>query len=175
MATLVLTVIGDDRAGLVEALSAAIANHGGNWEQSQMAELAGKFAGVVVVSVPDDAAAALHAELDQIEHRGLLDITAATASAPAGEPARQWTLELLGADRPGIVHEISRALASHGVSIGDLRTATRDAPMAGGLLFEATVTISAGPDVDLASLRADLEAIASELMVDLTLAEAPPA
>ena len=47
MATLVLTVIGDDRAGLVNALAEAVTAHGGNWERSQLAELAGKFAGKI--------------------------------------------------------------------------------------------------------------------------------
>ena len=52
MPRIVLTVIGDDRAGLVHALSDVVSRHSGNWERSQMAELAGKFAGIVVVSVP---------------------------------------------------------------------------------------------------------------------------
>ena len=52
----VLTVIGDDRVGLVEALADTVSSHGGNWEHSQMAELAGKFAGIVVVTVPADRA-----------------------------------------------------------------------------------------------------------------------
>ena len=59
MATLVLTLIGDDRAGLVNAVAEVVARHGGNWERSQMAELAGKFAGIVLVTVPDDSVDAL--------------------------------------------------------------------------------------------------------------------
>ena len=41
MRNLVLSVIGDDRPGLVSALSEAIARSGGNWERSQLAQLAG--------------------------------------------------------------------------------------------------------------------------------------
>jgi glycine cleavage system regulatory protein len=67
MATLVLTVIGDDRSGLVSALSGVIADHGGSWERSQMARLAGKFAGIVVVSVPDAGADALIRDLGPLE------------------------------------------------------------------------------------------------------------
>ena len=69
MATLVLTVIGDDRSGLVSALSGVIADHGGSWERSQMARLAGKFAGIVLVAVPDDRAEALIAELGPLGRR----------------------------------------------------------------------------------------------------------
>jgi glycine cleavage system regulatory protein len=54
MATLVLTVIGNDTSGLVDALADPIAHHGGSWDRSHMARLAGQFAGIVVVSVPDE-------------------------------------------------------------------------------------------------------------------------
>ena len=64
MATLVLTVIGDDRAGLVNALADVVTAHGGNWERSQLAELAGKFAGIVQVSVADERADELAAALE---------------------------------------------------------------------------------------------------------------
>ena len=73
--TLVLTVIGDDRSGLVSALSGVIADHGGSWERSQMARLAGKFAGIVLVAVPDESAEALIAELGPLGSQGLLDVT----------------------------------------------------------------------------------------------------
>ena len=70
MATLVLTVIGDDRAGLVDALAGPIAAHDGNWDRSHMARLAGKFAGIVVVSVPDERTDALTAELRTLAATG---------------------------------------------------------------------------------------------------------
>jgi glycine cleavage system regulatory protein len=170
MATLVLTVIGDDRSGLVAALSGVIAAHQGSWERSQMARLAGKFAGIVVVAVPDQQADALIRELGPLESRGLLDITvgrAADQAAPAD--LVRLSLELVGSDRPGIVHDIASALAERGVSIEELQTATREAPMAGGTLFEATATLVAAPSVPVAELQAALEALADELMVDLTL------
>ncbi len=55
MTPLVLTLIGDDRAGLVSAVAGAVSEHGGNWDRSQMAELAGKFAGIVLVTIPPAA------------------------------------------------------------------------------------------------------------------------
>ena len=128
MATLVLTVIGDDRSGLVSALSGVIAAHGGSWERSQMARLAGKFAGIVLVAVPDDRADELIRELQPLRADGLLDVTAERSDAPDDlSGATRLALELVGADRPGIVHDISRALATRGVSIEELQTATREA------------------------------------------------
>ena len=81
MPTLVLTVIGDDRAGLVNALAEAVTAHGGNWERSQLAELAGKFAGIVSVSVPDEKADELAAALRPLA--GLLAAGAAVSGAVA--------------------------------------------------------------------------------------------
>ena len=91
MATLVLTVIGDDRAGLVDALAGPIAMHGGNWDRSHMARLAGKFAGIVVVSVPDERTDELTAELGTLAAQGLLDVTVAIAAADRP----QWPLQEL--------------------------------------------------------------------------------
>jgi glycine cleavage system regulatory protein len=168
MATLVLTVIGDDRAGLVSALADVVADHGGNWERSQMAELAGKFAGIVMVTVPDQQVDALAAALEPLH--GLLDVMVQRADGPGEhESVTRLELELMGTDRPGIVHDISHVLAEHGVNIEVLETATRDAPMTGGRLFEATAVLEVPASTDVEALRTSLEALANELMVDLDL------
>jgi glycine cleavage system regulatory protein len=168
MATLVLTLIGDDRAGLVNAVAEQITDHGGNWERSQMAELAGMFAGIALVTVPDGRADELIAALEPLH--GMLDITAQIAPRDdAHTTTKVITLELVGADRPGIVSDVTRVLTEHGVNIEALSTGTRDAPMAGGLLFEATVELETTPDLDLDRLQHSLEQLADELMVDITL------
>ena len=166
MAQLVLTAIGDDRAGLVSALADVIADHDGNWERSQMAELAGKFAGIVVVSVPDTAVEAFTAALEPLA--GVLDVQAHRAAdeRPDGE---RISLHLLGNDRPGIVRELSQVLAAHDVSIDELTTLTREAPMAGGILFEANAVLDLPAGMSVAPLRAALEDVANELMVDIAL------
>ncbi|MDH3500634.1 MAG: amino acid-binding ACT protein, partial [Acidimicrobiia bacterium] len=123
MATLVLTVIGDDQAGLVEALAGVIADHDGNWEQCHMTQLVGKFAGIVMVTVPDNSADALVADLEPLEAKGLLDISVKrAASAETGASHRLLSLELVGVDHPGIVRDISHALAERNVGIEDLRS-----------------------------------------------------
>jgi glycine cleavage system regulatory protein len=164
MASLVLTAIGDDRAGLVQALADVIASHGGNWEQSQMAELAGKFAGIVLVDIPDEQVDAFTAALDPLAD--VLDVRAHLGSA-VDTSAQRFTLRLLGNDRPGIVRELAGALSSHGVNIEQLSTTTRSAPMAGGELFEAEAVIEIPDDVDRAQVLQALEDLAGELMVDI--------
>lgn len=168
-----LTVIGDDRSGLVEALANVVTAHGGNWERSQLTELAGKFAGIVVVSVPADRVDELTASLHELD--GLLEVSAHPgAAAPTVLPTQaQHTLsiDLVGNDHPGIVHDISAVLARHGLSIVTIETTTREAPMAGGLLFEAHVVVRLPRSAEVAQVRSDLERLASELLVDLDVSE----
>lgn len=175
MPTLVLTAIGDDQSGLVDALSGVIASHGASWDQSHMSHLAGKFAGIVQVSVPEGRVDDLVAALEPLQSQGLLDITASTAPGPdASGTARTIKLELLGQDRVGIIHELSHALADLGVSIHELQTATGSAPMGGGVLFQATALLEVPVDVDEAALRSTVEDLSNELMVDIDLDAAGP-
>ncbi|WP_370288117.1 glycine cleavage system protein R [Nocardioides sp.] len=169
---LVLTVIGDDRPGLVSAIAAVIEQHGGSWERSRLAQLAGKFAGVAQVEVPADAVTAVEADLAALAAQGLfVRVDAGVAAADADPPAATWRLHLLGADRPGIVAQISRTVAAHGVGVLSLESGLQDAPMAGGQLFEATAVLAVPAAADLPTLQADLESLAAELMVDLDLSE----
>ena len=170
MATFILTAIGDDRPGLVSALSAPISEHGASWERSQMSHLAGKFAGIVLVSVADSRLDALVADLTALESEGLQVAIERTGEADEA-PSQRLNLELLGADHPGIVAEISASLAERHVSIEELSTDVRDAPMAGGTLFEANAVLNAPPTANTDDLRTMLEGLADELMVEIRLSD----
>lgn len=168
MATVVLTVIGDDRPGLVSALSAPIEARGGSWERSEMARLSGKFAGIILVTVADAQVASLEQDLTALASDDFHVVFERTDTPPERDDVR-LRLHLLGADRPGIVAEISRALAQRGVGIDELATDIRHAPMAGGTLFEVEAILSAPRSYDIDELRGSLELIADELMVDIEL------
>ncbi len=170
MATFTLTCIGDDRPGLVSALSAAVNAHGASWERSQMARLAGKFAGILMVDVADERADALVADLTALKDIGLL-IALEQTDQPVEHESLRLHLELLGADHPGIVAEISASLAGLGIGIEELSTDVREAPMAGGMLFEARAALEAPPATSTEELREMLEGLADELMVDIRLSD----
>ncbi len=166
--SLVLIVIGDDRPGLVEELAATIASHGGNWLESRMTQLAGKFAGIVRVQLEEAQARALVRELEGLRSRGLKVL--AEAGAVAGVPARGVRLELVGADHPGIVRQVAAALARRGVNVEDLLTECIEAPHTGQPLFRAAIRLRLPPGQSLEALRDELEGLARDLMVDLSLA-----
>ncbi|MCP3995016.1 MAG: amino acid-binding ACT protein [bacterium] len=170
MAKLVLTAIGDDHAGLVRALSGVIADHGGNWETSRMAHLAGKFAGIVMVTVSDDGVDELISDLEPLD--GLLDITAEVSAPAAPAGGRRLILDLVGLDQPGIVRQISDALASRNVNIEELATETVAAPMDGGTLFKARAALVLPEGLSADDLTDVLEELAVQLMVDIEIDEA---
>lgn len=182
MTHLVLTAIGDDREGLVSALSRTVESHGGNWLDSQFSHLAGKFAGIVLIEIPASgvqeltaAAAALEGEVGlsvEVTQGRAQAPAAAEASASAAE-ARAVAVRLVGLDRPGLVRQISTALAEQRVSIGSFRSWTSSAPQGGGVLFEAESVVSVPAGLEIEVVRAALEPIADELMVDLELDEQP--
>jgi glycine cleavage system regulatory protein len=167
---LVLTLIGPDRPGLVEALAERVAAHGGNWLESRMAHLAGRFAGILRVEVPPANMAALHAALQELESLGLNVVAESGGNGPPTE-ARILELEFVGQDHPGIVRAISHALLADGVNIEELTTERRSAPMSGDLLFSARARVRLPADLEAGRLRAGLERIANDLMVELKLAE----
>jgi glycine cleavage system regulatory protein len=168
MTDLVLTLIGPDRPGLVQAVAGIVAAHGGNWLESRMTHLAGKFAGILRAELPPERAAAALAALAALEGQGL-KIVAETVTRSERALERTMDLELLGLDRPGIVREIAQVLAESGVNVEELTTNRTSAPMSGEILFEARAHVHVPATVDLAKLRASLERVASDLMVELKL------
>ena len=176
MAKLVLTAIGPDQPGLVSALSEAVIEHGGNWLTSELARLAGSVAGIVLIEVPDHQVDALSAAVRRLGDQGLLDVEI-SAAAPQQEPqdaSEPMRLSLLGQDRPGIVREVTRALATHGVTIVEFSSDIGEAPQSGGRLFKAEASVLVPTGVSEGDVRASLEAIAGEMMVDLVVASAEP-
>jgi glycine cleavage system regulatory protein len=166
---LVLTAIGDDRPGLVEELATAISAHGGNWLEASMAQLAGKFAGIVNVAVPAEKVEALKAALAKL---GGLKVSAEIAGAQKSASAgRHLTLNLVGHDRIGIVREVSQVLARHAVNVEELATYTSSAPMSAEVLFHAEAQLFAAPDFNARALKLELEKLSDDLMVDISLGE----
>lgn len=166
--TLVMTIIGGDRPGLVELVTACVADHGGNWLESRMCHLGGRFAGIARVEVPADRLGELKRALHGLEADGLRVVveSGTGASAPGGLAA---TLELVGNDRPGILRTVTGVLAAHGVNVEELSSECVSAPMGGGDLFQARARVLVPDKAKLENVRRDLEKIAADLMVDLKL------
>ena len=169
LATLVMTVIGADRPGLVQLVASRVADHGGNWLESRMCHLGGQFAGILRVEVAAERVDELVGALQRLEENGLRVIVHAEGGAAVKAAGLVAALDLVGQDRPGILRSVSAVLAAHGVNVEELSSERVSAPMGGGTLFQAHATVLVPAKVNVAAVRADLERIAADLMVDLKL------
>jgi glycine cleavage system regulatory protein len=168
---LAMTIIGKDRTGLVESIARVVAEHGGNWLESRMCRLGGQFAGILRIHVPVEKQSALTQALQALDSQGLSVVVHPDQGDSAVGAGKFSRLEIVGHDRPGIVREIARALAQQGVNVEELSSECVSAPMSGETLFKAQARLQLPPKCDAATLRRALEKIASDLMVDVSLAE----
>ena len=175
MPELAVTAIGRDRPGIVAAVTGALLDLGGNVEDSQMSILGGHFAVMLLVEVPDGTRRQSVVErLGEVAQEHELEaISVAEVSEGGARPAPpSHVLSVYGADRPGIVHAVSAALAEAGVNITDLETRLTGS---GGapvyvMVLEVALGDAAAADVEAALRLADgdggLEVTLRELDTD---------
>ena len=165
---LVLTVIGEDKPGLVESIAHAIADNSGNWLESSMSQLAGKFAGVLVVSVSTDRADLLIDALNALS-KELKVVIERVNMGSENTPAQVIELALVGNDRPGIISEISQVLTKLSINFEQLITECVSAPMSGDFLFKANANVTLPKDLEIDALKEGLESLADDLVVEIRL------
>lgn len=164
---LIMTVLGSDRPGLVRSLADTVERHGGNWLESRMARLAGQFAGIVRIECPS---ASVDALLNELRTPGIPGLTIQAAREAVEAPAKRRTLivDVVGNDRPGIVRELTAAIAHAGGNVEELTTGLESAPMSGHPMFRAHGVISIPEDGEPATLTAAIEGLGGDLTVDVS-------
>jgi len=166
-----MTVIGKDRPGLVESIARLVAKHGGNWLESRMCRLGGEFAGILQIHVDSTQESTLVQELQALSAQGLTVVARNSIGPAETAPGRIANLEVVGQDRPGIVREITHALARHSINVEELATERSSAPMSGEMLFKATARLHIPESCPLPELRKQLEHLGGNLLVDVSLEE----
>ncbi len=171
-ASMVVTVMGPDRPGIVRLLSDKAQRFGANWADSRMARLAGEFAGMVHFEVPRENAEALATALRGLESSGLRVAIAHSESGPPSGSMRGVSLELVGDDKPGIVASLTRMLADRHISIEHLNTELAGSG-AGTQHFKVAAHLLVPNQIASEALRADLAVLAADMMLDIALGDAP--
>jgi glycine cleavage system regulatory protein len=167
---MVMTIIGPDRTGLVESVARVVADQGGNWLESRMCRLGGEFAGILRVEIPAEKKSALLGALQKLQQNGL-QIVIRDDQPISTSAGKQTKLEIVGSDRPGIVREITSALARANVNVEEFSSEVVSAPMSGETLFKASARLQLPERCDLAALKKDLETITADLQVDVSFEE----
>jgi glycine cleavage system regulatory protein len=165
--TLVLTVLSNDRPGIVKELSEVLSEYEGNWTDSRMIHLAGKFAGLLKASVPEDNADEFIADLHNLQDDGLEIAVELVTEEVAAVEYKTLSLEVVGPDTPGIINSITRKLTQLHVNIQELESKQRPAPMSSELMFYANLTLSLPEGVTPEEVQEALEDMPNQLMVDL--------
>jgi len=165
----VITFIGDDQTGIVGALAAVIEKHGGNWLESQLSKLGGKFAGLILVALPEQNISDLHAELKTLRGGEWSVRITATDTVATSPCTANLTLSILGPDRPGIIKEVSRALAQANINVISLESNVESAAFTGEAVFRAEIGAHAPDDQDIRTIEGQLDAIAEAMTLDIDI------
>lgn len=166
MQSMVLTVIGKDRVGLINQISECVEDCGGNWLKSSFCHLAGQFAGFVEVQLSDQHLDELIRRCKQLDN---LDVTLAPATTSETASENPIKLTVTGNDRTGIVKQITSCLKRFDVNIQEMQTYCESAPNWGNLIFTADILVYCSPDIESMQLKEAIEQLADDLMVEVEL------
>lgn len=165
--SLVITILGPDKVGLVSSLSETISKHNGSWIESKMSHLAGRFAGLLEASVPTTEVESLTKELKALETDSFKILIDRSSPAVASKATHHLNLELLGQDRQGIILDVTNQLATLNVNIEELESEVQPASMSGGTLFKAKLTLGLPDGVSADEVQDSLESMSDQFMVDI--------
>jgi glycine cleavage system transcriptional repressor len=170
MPHVVVAAVGPDQPGIVAEFTRVFLDRNCNLEDTSMTVLRGQFAMMLVVDAPPGISPK-DLEIDLREATKLFGLVVSVwpvdermAESPPGNP---WTVSIYGADRPGIVHGITRALAEQDVNIIDL--STRLVGEEDQAIYSMVLEVTIPPGVDTDDLQRELVKVASSLGVEASL------
>lgn len=163
--SVILTVVGSDRPGLTRAIADAVYAAGGNWLESHLSRLGGKYVGSVLVELPTERLGELERAAQAIDAVGL-SVAIVPSSVYPERGGQPLSIEIVGQDRPGIVREVTTVLAGLDVNIENFSTMIEDTAWSGAPLFRGRAQLLLPPEVSTDRVREALEEISGEIMVD---------
>ncbi|GAA6134280.1 glycine cleavage system protein R [Oceaniserpentilla sp. 4NH20-0058] len=162
----IISIMTDDRPGIVDTLSGLVKDHSGNWLESRMTQLAGKFAGIVKIQINEANIEELQAELNKLKSTGWV-INTELSNPTAEDATANAKISIIGNDRPGIVKDVAKALSSLAVNVLELNTQFESAAMSAEPLFKTKARVHIPTNVDFDDVRDALEQLSNELMVEI--------
>ena len=166
MKSILISVLGDDKPGLLDSLSEIIVSNGGDWVESNMSTVEAKFAGILRVNVPPKNAKKLIKELTS-SNLGLQIACEETAPVTFSD-FKSYNIELIGQNHVGIINKLSHVLTYElKANVEGIKTEIIDASMSGEQLFKAQITLHLPKSVNERLIKDKLELIADEMMVEI--------
>ena len=166
MKSILISVLGDDKPGLLDSLSEIIVTNDGDWIESNMSTVEAKFAGILRVNVPLKNAKKLIKELTSSK-LGLQIACEETAPVKFSD-FKSYNIELIGQNHVGIINKLSHVLTYElKANVEGIKTEIIDTSISGEQLFKAQITLHLPKSVDERLIKDKLELIADEMMVEI--------
>ncbi|MFQ5549424.1 MAG: glycine cleavage system protein R [Woeseia sp.] len=151
---IVLSVIGTDRAGIVQEITRVILDCGGNIEESRMAALGAEFAMLLLVSGNWHTLTKLESGLDKLTKDGSLTINLRKTGQPASrKDCMPYAVDVVCLDHPGVLFGLADFFAKRDIEIADLATRRYAAAHTGAPMFAVQMTINVPGSLNLSQLR----------------------
>lgn len=164
---LVISALGEDRPGIVNALTESILEYGCNITDSRMTVLGGEFAVIMLLSGTWDAIAKIESALPRLEKQLHLLISAKrTEARRSSGHSLPYMVEVVAMDHPGIVHDIARFFSERKINIEDLSTSSYAAAHTGTPMFSMLMNISIPADISIGALRGEFMDLCDALNLD---------
>ena len=166
MKSILISVLGDDKPGLLDSLSEIIVSNDGDWIESNMSTVEAKFAGILRVNVPAKNAKKLMKELTSSKLG--LQIACEETVPVTFSDFKSYNIELIGQNHVGIINKLSHVLTYElKANVEGIKTEIIDASMSGEQLFKAQITLHLPKSIDERLIKDKLELIADEMMVEI--------
>lgn len=166
MKNIVVTFVGKDKPGLVGQLAQLVVAHQGNWLGSSMSHLAGQFAGIVQVELPELELAKFSLAIGKLENLNAVVQQGHNTSTEV-EAEDLLNIAIVCNDRTGIIQELTKALHSVDANIEQLGSQLESAPNSGQMLFRANITALLPEHSTIEQLQEAIEEIGDDVMVDV--------
>lgn len=163
---IVITVLGSYSRQLTEKLSRMLRDSGGNLTDCRIARQGDEYAAVLLVSGSWDTIAKIEDLLPRMERE--LDVSIQSRRTQRRKPVdgMPYGIDVICADRPGVVHDISRFMSEHGMEIQDLYTSTYQPAQSGTTMFSLHMTVSIPVDASISALRGEFLDFCDRLNLD---------
>lgn len=163
----IITLIGEDKPGLLGSLADAVYQLQGNWLSSNFSLMAGRFAGFAEIHLPENQVDAFK---KIVQERKDVTITLSPGLPPDEQDYKLVIIQVVGNDKPGIVNEVTAVINKQKINICKFESICESAPGSGHELFKATICIDVVYDFDVEQLVEALEEVADDLMIDVEAA-----
>ena len=166
----VLSVVGTDRAGVVNELTKVVLDCGGNIEESRMTALGSEFAMIVLVSGNWHTLNKLESAIEKLAaERELTASIRKTEKRRGTEDCMPYLVDVVCLDQPGIVFNLANFFATRSIEISEVATRRYAAAHTGAPMFSLQMTVNLPSRLHISQVRDEFLEICDQLNLDAIL------